>query len=918
VSEHPLNLYTLLPAAYRIDDAAQGYPLKALMDILSEQANLLRQNIDDLWDDFFIETCAEWVIPYIGDLVGNIPIYEALRGRRADVARTIYFRRRKGTLPMLEELARYVTGWSVHAVEFFQILGWTQNLNHLRPVVGTVDLRDLDALDRIQTAFDRFSHTADVRPIAATEGWHNIKKIGFFAWRLASYQLTDVMPRPSAQDDHGYHFSPLGYPQPLFNNAQSETDETGVADEIHVDAPIRPTAFYFDKEDYYRPAAADGSVPDGISIFLDADDPMSRVAPDKIMCKQLPDWELPPAGKVAVDVSRGRFTFFTGEAPAAPGKLRVRFAYGFSADVGGGPYDRSHQREPDTIGQPEALDVLLKVSQAEPGSIPSALAAWDAVNAPGAVLEIEDSCTYAGDIVLDKPGVTLVIQARNGARPTIQGAIRLGATSPAHVILDGLVIEGHLEVMANSNVTTLSLHHCTLVPGRALDEAGQPASPLAPSILVAEPNPNLILHLDRCIAGPVQAPDSMTSISATDSILDAPGEAQARVVPVLVSGSLPSKPWALSAARPTLLLRIGAGEARTVRLASLPTTPAKARDALEAALRGAAPDQPAFAAARVVLADSRLVIVPGIAAPVTVSAAPDDATLDELRLNVTGGTARAGYALVGALRPGAFPAQVRTFALTMEEDAILTGTVETRTITIPAGATSLAGLAADLQDAIRAVSNTPAFKAALVTRLDDALVILPGAGATVALITTAAGDANSAWELGLISARPVLSGNVAGTLTGPPVTLENVTVFGTVFVKELTLASNTLFTAPVTCERRQSGCARFSYVPEGSATPRRYRCQPDMALAVIPAGDLARQSLVLSRLAPTFSARRYGQPAYAQLALRTAEELAAGADNGAEMGAFNHLLQPQRIANLRTRLVEYLPFGLEPGIIFVT
>ena len=33
---------------------------------------------------------------------------------------------------MLEELARDVTGWAAHVVEFFELLMWNQNLNHLR------------------------------------------------------------------------------------------------------------------------------------------------------------------------------------------------------------------------------------------------------------------------------------------------------------------------------------------------------------------------------------------------------------------------------------------------------------------------------------------------------------------------------------------------------------------------------------------------------------------------------------------------------------------------------------------------------------------------------------------------------------------------------------------------------------------
>jgi hypothetical protein len=36
------------------------------------------------------------------------------------------------------------------------------------------------------------------------------------------------------------------------------------------------------------------------------------------------------------------------------------------------------------------------------------------------------------------------------------------------------------------------------------------------------------------------------------------------------------------------------------------------------------------------------------------------------------------------------------------------------------------------------------------------------------------------------------------------------------------------------------------------------------------------------------------------------------------MGVFNHLQQPQREANLRAALEEYLRFGLEAGLFYVT
>ena len=66
------RLYKLLPALYRIRDSepAQAEALRALMALIEEQFLALENDIDRLYDDAFIETCQEWVVPYIGDLLG--------------------------------------------------------------------------------------------------------------------------------------------------------------------------------------------------------------------------------------------------------------------------------------------------------------------------------------------------------------------------------------------------------------------------------------------------------------------------------------------------------------------------------------------------------------------------------------------------------------------------------------------------------------------------------------------------------------------------------------------------------------------------------------------------------------------------------------------------------------------------------
>src|SRR5947207_2484872 len=162
------RMMQLLPAIYRLRDASEREPseargpLESLLSVLAEQAGVLEEDLAQLYDDQFIETCADWVVPYIGDLIG----YRGLHGGvskigspRAEVADTIGFRRRKGTVAMLEQLAHDVTGWNARVVEFFLLLATTQYLNHLRrETLATVDLRKGAALKFIGTPFEIQTH----------------------------------------------------------------------------------------------------------------------------------------------------------------------------------------------------------------------------------------------------------------------------------------------------------------------------------------------------------------------------------------------------------------------------------------------------------------------------------------------------------------------------------------------------------------------------------------------------------------------------------------------------------------------------------------------------------------------------------------------------------------------------------------
>src|SRR5262245_58454328 len=136
----PDRLYQLLPVVYRLRDADLGQPLRALLQVIAEQVNLIEADIDQLYDNWFIETCQAWVVPYLGDLIGYRSIHEvgetgaenSILFPRLDVAKTIANRRRKGTLALLEQLTQAVAGWPARVVEFYTLLSLAQSINHLR------------------------------------------------------------------------------------------------------------------------------------------------------------------------------------------------------------------------------------------------------------------------------------------------------------------------------------------------------------------------------------------------------------------------------------------------------------------------------------------------------------------------------------------------------------------------------------------------------------------------------------------------------------------------------------------------------------------------------------------------------------------------------------------------------------------
>ena len=164
------QLFALLPAVYRNRDGELGGPLQALFAVLAGQVGIVEDNIQQL-----IRRPVHRNLRALGHPLHRRSHRLQLHLRdgagcfdsRAEVANTIGYRRRKGTLLALEQIASDVSGRPALAVEEFRRLITTESMRLVRPRhATTVDLRHNCALDRLGTAFDPASRTIDVRRIA--------------------------------------------------------------------------------------------------------------------------------------------------------------------------------------------------------------------------------------------------------------------------------------------------------------------------------------------------------------------------------------------------------------------------------------------------------------------------------------------------------------------------------------------------------------------------------------------------------------------------------------------------------------------------------------------------------------------------------------------------------------------------------
>ena len=115
-------------------------------------------------------------------------------------------------------------------------------------------------------------------------------------------------------------------------------------------------------------------------------------------------------------------------------------------------------------------------------------------------------------------------------------------------------------------------------------------------------------------------------------------------------------------------------------------------------------------------------------------------------------------------------------------------------------------------------------------------------------------------------------------------------------------ATDCVFAGRVDVTDTQMGCFRFSAAPPGSRLPRPYE-------SVVLAAGTARA---------LFVSDAFGQPGYAMLAQNAPAAVMRGGEDGSEMGVYNQVHAPAKLDGLRTKVAEYVPFGLLPIFLIET
>jgi len=528
------KLWAWIPETYRHEDGLADPPhiLRGLVEVLAFQAAHARRTSDRLWEDLFIEFADDWAVPYLGRLVGTRLLGSLnRRGRRVDVAKTIFYRRRKGTPVVMETLIQDITGWEGAVVEAFQRLararhrldpepvGWAGPIT-TTPPGGTANLRHGRLSEILDGPFDDLAHTTDVRRLEGFQGRYNIPKLNFFLYRIPAFEV--VLATPFDLGNRRYTFDPSGREAPLFRPSQRIATLTWTpVEEWQLPAPI-PCRLL--------DTFASQLIPRAVALTLATAEQADPLPSGALQAGNLAEWDLPAAPGIEgfVDPVRGRFLLAN---PLPPGQTVFvpRYHYGCPGEIGAGTYDRSASVAHDGVTE-------FDPAENNPGPVTGFLFPTDGIH------QFANSKTYrpaapAANTV-DNIG-ELSLQAADRTRPYVTlvpgggGSEWIFRAPPGEghtLTLDGLwigmrhddetgVCPDTLTLVIDGEFDSVVIRHCTLDPGGTRAESDPGACATIPAVTLELRGQVRELLVESSILGPIREATSTTDPCSAGRIL---------------------------------------------------------------------------------------------------------------------------------------------------------------------------------------------------------------------------------------------------------------------------------------------------------------------------------------------------------------------------------------------------------------
>jgi phage tail-like protein len=564
------SLYARLPAIYRRRDEELGGPLRALLAVIDRQLEAVRADIETTWDNSFVETAEEWLVPYLGGALG-VPVARDVQAiafsRRSLVANTLGYRRRKGTAAMLEQLSRDLTNYPARVVEFFTRMAWHESINHPTGRHATLDIRNTVALQRLSGPFEEAPRTADVRSIGSGRGMHNLPNVGLFLWRTQIRALTaSTAQGMGLAGQSAFRFNPFGKERPLYAALETETDPAAIATEASVPLALSRRRLW------ERARQLGSAMKFPFSIAVHGVDGGGNHVVRQVSDAQIEICDLsaiattpaaPAAGQVEVDPQLGRFVLGSNFTAGLSGiEVFTSHFIASAGQLGAGPWDRDDDVQAwleRFTSPPEARTVGFQVLVVRRGSGPDVVASLDQAitrwhtylsglasdaersRALGLIL-IGDSATHAASAqaihvptgavlgiigatwpeVPGAPGTRIKGElVAEGVRPLLVGDVVLqgdatSATNRGEVLLGGFALTGAVRVEAGS-LDRLRLDSVSVLGPQAVrvhTTNGSNASlevtlerTIANGLTAQQPIGDIVLR-DTAITGAIHAPES--------------------------------------------------------------------------------------------------------------------------------------------------------------------------------------------------------------------------------------------------------------------------------------------------------------------------------------------------------------------------------------------------------------------------